>query len=297
MQLSLQGISTSKKDLSTKDFLTPSIISAVTRKRKKHQSTFPTGSSTDEDSEHEPIKASNYEEMSGNSEIPGDSEARQSRHPPRKSEDETKEVNELEGKPEQVEESQEEERVTEDENVILQKEQDEIKVEVSEREQTGSIQSWRPLSFLYSQHSVSGLGASLQLTNSSSSTCSNPPQPLNITHSLARRKLREERVRPHSLYVEQKQTGEERASHTHLDFSRVKASLVRGQEKLRQAVLPGRSSREPSLQQDVSKAGQPNSQWSVGSREPAASRLTRHATGDETGGRHHTVLVNVPGEG
>ncbi|ROL48424.1 Rho GTPase-activating protein 23 [Anabarilius grahami] len=196
-----KGISTYKKDLSAKDFLKPSIISAVTRKRKKHQSTFPTGSSTDEDSEHEPIKASNYEEMSGNSEVPGDSEARQSRRPPRKSEDETKEVSELEGKPEQVEESQEEERVTEEENVILQREQDEIKVEVSEREQTGSIRSWHPLSFLYSYHSVLGLGASLQLTNSSPSTCSNPQhQPLNITHSLTRRKLREERVRPHSLH-------------------------------------------------------------------------------------------------
>ncbi|XP_048035426.1 rho GTPase-activating protein 23 isoform X3 [Megalobrama amblycephala] len=279
-----KGISTSKKDPSAKDLLTPSIISAVTRKRKKHHSTFPTGSSTDEDSEHEPIKASNYEEMSGNSEVPGDSEARQSRLPPRKSEDETKEVSELEGKPEQVEESQEEERVTEEENVILQKEQDEIKVEVSEREQTGSIRSWRPLSFLYSHHSVSGLGASLQLTNSSPSTCSNPPQPLNITHSLAQRKLREERVRPHSLYVEQSQTGEERASHTHLDFSRVKASLVKGQEKLCQVVLPGRSCREPSLQQGWMCQKQVNRTadglWGAGSQRQAGSPDTRHRRRD-----------------
>ncbi|KAL2078617.1 hypothetical protein ACEWY4_026302 [Coilia grayii] len=51
----------SKKDLSAKDFLPLSIISAVTRKRKKHQSARPPGNnSTDEDSEHEPIKASNY---------------------------------------------------------------------------------------------------------------------------------------------------------------------------------------------------------------------------------------------
>lgn len=97
MQLSSQGTSTSKKDLSAKDFLPLSIISAVTRKRKKHQSTFPEGSSTDEDSEHEPIKASNYEEMSGNSKVQGDSEARQSRRPPRKSEEETEEVSETEG--------------------------------------------------------------------------------------------------------------------------------------------------------------------------------------------------------
>ncbi|XP_051770302.1 LOW QUALITY PROTEIN: rho GTPase-activating protein 23 [Ctenopharyngodon idella] len=292
-----KGISTFKKDLSAKDFLTPSIISAMTRKRKKHQSTFPTGSSTDEDSEHEPIKASNYEEMSGKSEGPRDSEARQSRRPPRKSEEETKEVSELEGKPEQVEESQEEERVTEEENIILQKEQDEIKVEVSEREQTGLIRSWRPLSFLYSHHSVSGLGASLQLTNSSPSTCSNPLQPLNITH-LNITQLREERVRPHSLYVERSQTGEERASHTHLDFSRVKASLVRGQEKLRQAVLPGRSSREPSLQQgwmcqkQVSRTA--DGLWGAGSQSRAGSPETCHRRRDW--GRHHTVLVNVPRE-
>lgn len=50
----------SKKDLSAKDFLSLSIISAVTRKRKKHQSACPPGNSTDEDSEHEPVKASNY---------------------------------------------------------------------------------------------------------------------------------------------------------------------------------------------------------------------------------------------
>ncbi|XP_062381655.1 rho GTPase-activating protein 23 [Sardina pilchardus] len=50
----------SKKDLSAKDFLPLSIISAVTRKRKKHQSACPPGNSTDEDSEHEPVKASNY---------------------------------------------------------------------------------------------------------------------------------------------------------------------------------------------------------------------------------------------
>uniref|UniRef100_A0AAQ4QH61 Rho GTPase activating protein 23a n=1 Tax=Gasterosteus aculeatus aculeatus TaxID=481459 RepID=A0AAQ4QH61_GASAC len=46
----------SKKDLSPKDFLTLSIMSAVTgRKRRKHARRF--GSSTDDDSEHEPIKA------------------------------------------------------------------------------------------------------------------------------------------------------------------------------------------------------------------------------------------------
>ncbi|TKS90245.1 Rho GTPase-activating protein 23 [Collichthys lucidus] len=50
----------SKKDLNTRDFLPMSIISAVTRKRKKCPSTHLQDSSADEDSEHEPVKASNY---------------------------------------------------------------------------------------------------------------------------------------------------------------------------------------------------------------------------------------------
>ncbi|XP_070707655.1 rho GTPase-activating protein 23-like isoform X2 [Pempheris klunzingeri] len=50
----------SKKDLNTRDFLPMSIISAVTRKRKKCLSSQLQGSSADEDSEHEPVKASNY---------------------------------------------------------------------------------------------------------------------------------------------------------------------------------------------------------------------------------------------
>ncbi|XP_036394757.1 rho GTPase-activating protein 23-like [Megalops cyprinoides] len=49
----------SKRDLNAKDFLSLSIISAVTRKRKKRPNARLLGSSTDEDSEHEPIKASN----------------------------------------------------------------------------------------------------------------------------------------------------------------------------------------------------------------------------------------------
>ncbi|KAM3591482.1 uncharacterized protein V6R79_002447 [Siganus canaliculatus] len=50
----------SKKDLNAKDFLPLSLISAVTRKRKKCLSSHPQGSSADEDSDHEPVKASNY---------------------------------------------------------------------------------------------------------------------------------------------------------------------------------------------------------------------------------------------
>ncbi|XP_061086425.1 rho GTPase-activating protein 23-like [Conger conger] len=49
----------SKRDLNAKDFLSLSIISAVTRKRKKRPNARLLGSSTDEDSEHEPVKASN----------------------------------------------------------------------------------------------------------------------------------------------------------------------------------------------------------------------------------------------
>uniref|UniRef100_A0A4W5K1C3 Uncharacterized protein n=1 Tax=Hucho hucho TaxID=62062 RepID=A0A4W5K1C3_9TELE len=48
------------RDLSARDFLPLSIISAVTRKRKIRPISRPLSSSTDEDSEHEPIKASNY---------------------------------------------------------------------------------------------------------------------------------------------------------------------------------------------------------------------------------------------
>ncbi|XP_029294572.1 rho GTPase-activating protein 23 isoform X3 [Cottoperca gobio] len=48
----------SKKDLTPKDFLTLSIMSAVTgRKRRKRDNARRVGSSTDDDSEHEPIKA------------------------------------------------------------------------------------------------------------------------------------------------------------------------------------------------------------------------------------------------
>eukprot|EP00066_Takifugu_rubripes_P013231 XP_011602497.1 PREDICTED: rho GTPase-activating protein 23 isoform X3 [Takifugu rubripes] len=47
----------SKKDLSPKDFLTLSIMTAVTgRKRRKRHNAWRVGSSTDDDSEHEPVK-------------------------------------------------------------------------------------------------------------------------------------------------------------------------------------------------------------------------------------------------
>ncbi len=109
--------------------------------------------------------------------------------------DESEEVNMMEGKPKHPDVDQEEQRVAEEENTILQKEQDEVGVEVCKRKQTGWIQSQRPQSFLYSHHqNVSGLRATSHSTHSSSCTCFNPPQPSNITHSLTLRKLRGERV-------------------------------------------------------------------------------------------------------
>ncbi|XP_072230204.1 rho GTPase-activating protein 23-like isoform X3 [Leuresthes tenuis] len=50
----------SRKDLNARDFFPRAIISAVTRKRKICLSTHLPGSSADEDSEHEPVKATNY---------------------------------------------------------------------------------------------------------------------------------------------------------------------------------------------------------------------------------------------
>ncbi|XP_061604564.1 rho GTPase-activating protein 23-like isoform X3 [Phyllopteryx taeniolatus] len=53
----------SKKDLTAKDFLTLSIMSAVTgRKRRKRHNARRVGSSTDDDSEHEPVMAEEEEE-------------------------------------------------------------------------------------------------------------------------------------------------------------------------------------------------------------------------------------------
>ncbi|XP_055031252.2 rho GTPase-activating protein 23 isoform X3 [Misgurnus anguillicaudatus] len=278
--------STSKKDPSAKDFPL-SIISAVTRKRKKRQSTCPPDSSDDEDSEHEPIKASNYEEMSEEKEV------RENGRPLQQAEEETEEAGKMEGKQEQV--GGEGEQLMEEKKV-------EDAIDVCEREQTGQIRSRRPRSFLYSHHqSASGLGASSQPTTSSSSTSSSPPQPSNI---LTRRKLRGERVRPHSMYVEQSRVVEEQssgpvpASHTRsLGFSRVKASLVRGQERLRQAVSPSRSNREPSHQQGWMSREQANvlapADGLRGHRQQSSPETRRR----RRDWRRHTVLVNMPAEG
>ncbi|XP_008436269.1 rho GTPase-activating protein 21-like isoform X4 [Poecilia reticulata] len=60
--IKLKISSTSKKDLNARDFLPKSIISAVTRKRKKCLSTHLAVSSGDEDSEHEMAKNTSYRE-------------------------------------------------------------------------------------------------------------------------------------------------------------------------------------------------------------------------------------------
>ncbi|KAJ4941028.1 hypothetical protein JOQ06_027315, partial [Pogonophryne albipinna] len=52
--------SLSKKDLNARDFLPKSIISAVTRKRKKSLSTHLQDDSADEDSEHEPLRPNSF---------------------------------------------------------------------------------------------------------------------------------------------------------------------------------------------------------------------------------------------
>ncbi|KAM9784648.1 rho GTPase-activating protein 23-like isoform 2-T2 [Syngnathus typhle] len=59
----------SKRDLTAKDFLTLSIMSAVTgRKRRKRHNARRVGSSTDDDSEHEPVKTEEDEEEEGETE-------------------------------------------------------------------------------------------------------------------------------------------------------------------------------------------------------------------------------------
>ncbi|XP_032430626.1 rho GTPase-activating protein 21-like isoform X6 [Xiphophorus hellerii] len=60
--IKLKMSSTSKKDLNARDFLPKSIISAVTRKRKKCLSTHLAVSSGDEDSDHELVKNTSYGE-------------------------------------------------------------------------------------------------------------------------------------------------------------------------------------------------------------------------------------------
>ncbi|XP_058476652.1 rho GTPase-activating protein 23-like isoform X5 [Solea solea] len=74
----------SKKDLNARDLMPKSIISAVTRKRKKCLSTHLPGSSEDEDAEHEPVKASNCRAGGGGEEDRGEEEVIKGEHIPKK---------------------------------------------------------------------------------------------------------------------------------------------------------------------------------------------------------------------
>ncbi|XP_059203277.1 rho GTPase-activating protein 23 [Centropristis striata] len=106
----------SKKDLTPKDFLTLSIMSAVTgRKRRKRHNARRVGSSTDDDSEHEPIKAGHLgaeEEEEAESPV-GDTAPR------------------AEGEEDDDEEEEEEEEEEEDEEVVESGAKEEVEEEVA----------------------------------------------------------------------------------------------------------------------------------------------------------------------
>lgn len=111
-----QGSWGSKKDLTAKDFLTLSIMSAVTgRKRRKRRNARRVGSSTDDDSEHEPIKAGHLgaeEEEEAGSPV-GDTAPRA------EGEEDDDEEEEEEEEDEEVVESGEKEEVEEEEAVAV----------------------------------------------------------------------------------------------------------------------------------------------------------------------------------
>uniref|UniRef100_A0A8B9H3X4 Rho GTPase activating protein 23b n=1 Tax=Astyanax mexicanus TaxID=7994 RepID=A0A8B9H3X4_ASTMX len=280
----------SKKDVSAKDFLPLSIISAVTRKRKKHQSACPADSSSDEDSEHEPVKASNYRELGeGGGSDEGDGDAGCA---PLNSENQTKEEVEENGG-EQVMGSHEEagQEVGGAEDAACQQEEEEddddgIQVDTGPRAQP------HPRSFLYSHQSSIGIRATGSPASPSSSSCPSSAHRTGQTNPVTRKKLRGERVRPRSLYGED--VGMERAA---VGLSWVKASLVRGQERLLQAMSP---SRNPSVQQgwlgqmQANLLSSANDLWRSGAQRRHGSPETRRRRRDW---RRHTVVGSVPGEG
>ncbi|KAI4872378.1 hypothetical protein NFI96_033645 [Prochilodus magdalenae] len=281
-----KGSLSSKKDVSAKDFLPMSIISAVTRKRKKHQSACPADSSSDEDSEHEPVKASNYRELGEGGGI--EEGGRETDCPPLSSENQAEEVEEKDEGGERGMGSceQEGQEVGERENAAHQQEDDDgIQVDAGLRAQ-------RPRSFLYSHQSSIGLRATGSPTSPASSSCPSSTHRIGQTNPVTRKKLRGERVRPRSLYGED--LGMERAA---VGLSRVKASFVRGQERLLQAMSP---SRDPSVQQgwlgqvQANLLASANDLWRSGAQRRHSSPETRRRRRDW---RRHTVVGNVPGEG
>lgn len=280
--------------MSAKDFLPLSIISAVTRKRKKHRSACPTDSSSDEDSEHEPVKASNYGELSesgGNERRDGGHEESKMGCAAQSTESQTTEVNEKDVEGKRMMESHEgrEHEVGGRESGGNQQEDDGIRVGVSMRAQLGREQPQRPRSFLYSHQNSPGSRVTDHSASSPSSPCSSDAHRLSQVNSASRKKLRGERVRPRSLYEE---PGLERV----VGLARVKASLVRGQERLRQAMSP---SRDPSVQQSwlsqvhANFLSSANDLWRSGTQRRHASPETRRRRRDW---RRHTV-VGSSGEG
>ncbi|XP_026770293.3 rho GTPase-activating protein 23 isoform X4 [Pangasianodon hypophthalmus] len=286
-----KGSSISKKDVSAKDFLPLSIISAVTRKRKKHRSACPTDSSSDEDSEHEPVKASNYGELSenGGNESDGGHEESKMGCAAQSTESQTTEVDEKDVEGKRMMESQEEREQEVGGRESGGSEQEDIQVGVSVRVQLGREQPQRPRSFLYSHQNSPGPRVTDQSASNPSSPCSSDAHRLSQVNSASRKKLRGERARPRSLYEE---PGLERA----VGLARVKASLVRGQERLRQAMSP---SRDTSVQQSwlsqvhANLLSSANDLWRSGTQRRHASPETRRRRRDW---RRHTVVGNS-GEG
>lgn len=280
--------------MSAKDFLPLSIISAVTRKRKKHRSACPTDSSSDEDSEHEPVKASNYGELSENG-----GEERDEGHEEsnigcaaQSTEIQSTEVDEkdVEGKVMMESHGERDQEVgLRESGGGSQQEDDGIQVGIRVRAQIGREQPQRPRSFLYSHQNSPVLRVSDQSASSPSSLCSSDAHRISQVNSASRKKLRGERARPRSLYED---PGLERA----VGLARVKASLVRGQERLRQAMSP---SRDPSVQQSwlsqvhANFLSSANDLWRSGTQRRQASPETRRRRRDW---RRHTV-VGSSGEG
>ncbi|XP_060717115.1 rho GTPase-activating protein 23 isoform X6 [Tachysurus vachellii] len=286
---SKQGSSISKKEVSAKDFLSLSIISAVTRKRKKHRSACPTDSSSDEDSEHEPVKSSNYGELSENGEDETDEghEESKMRCAEQSTESQTTEADEKDvvGKCMMEANKGREQEVGGREIGGSQQEDDGIRVGVTMRARLGREQLQRPRSFLYSYQNSPGPRVTDQSASSPSSPCSSDALRLSQGNLASRKKLRGERARPRSLYED---PGLERA----VGLARVKASLVRGQERLRQAMSP---SRDSSVQQSwlsqvhANILSSANDLWRSGTQRRHASPETRRRRRDW---RRHTVVGN-----
>uniref|UniRef100_A0AAY3ZVS1 Rho GTPase-activating protein 23-like n=1 Tax=Denticeps clupeoides TaxID=299321 RepID=A0AAY3ZVS1_9TELE len=246
---------------SAKDFLPRSIMSAVTRKRKKRQSACRPGNSTDEDSEHEPVKASNYGGNSraeeGNDEEDGD--------------DEDEEVEGNEGRVIHRSELGDAEGECGSERKKLDGGntggQEAGKVGEGGKgmgeEEEGGVRRVQPIhvprSFLYSHHHAT-TAAQTNSTPPSAHSCQAEKAPTQ-TGPLTRKKLRGEKAHPHSMYLQQDENRNNDWP-PNAEASKTKAALIHGQEKLR--------------------TGQPGS--------PESRRRRRDW-------RRHTVVVGPSGDG